>query len=210
MSVEGKRGRRALASERPLTFGRFCGAGALQLFMVNLHMETPGAIPLLFCWKPNIQNIWMKPLNSSPLLNQTHPKCKTFIWLAINNKCWTTDRLKKRGLVFPVSCVLCDQDDETVQHILSNCVLQDNSGTLSSPLLTLLLFPIIVMFVLMTGGERPPPKSSKGKGRALTMWLSFVCVTGGVFFLVRAATPSRRLLRTPPPVWSVSCKLLLR
>jgi hypothetical protein len=151
----------------------------------------------------------MKPLNSSPLLNQTHHKCKTFIWLAISNKCWTTDRPKKRGLVFPVSCVLCDKDDETVQHILSNCVfarqfwhsilsikmmkpcnifsqivfLQDNFGTLSSPLLTLLLFPIIVMFVLMTGGERPPPKSSKGRGRALTMLLSFVCVRGGVFFL---------------------------
>jgi hypothetical protein len=48
------------------------------------------------------------------------PKCKTFVWLAINNKCWTADRLKKRGLDHPENCVLCDQEDETVQHILSN------------------------------------------------------------------------------------------
>jgi len=50
------------------------------------------------------------------------PKCKVFVWLAINNKCWTADRLKKRGLDHPENCVLCDQEDETVQHILSNCV----------------------------------------------------------------------------------------
>jgi hypothetical protein len=27
----------------------------------------------------------------------------------------------KRGLDYPKNCVLCDQEDETVQHILSNC-----------------------------------------------------------------------------------------
>jgi hypothetical protein len=41
MSVEGMRGRIALAS------GRFYGAGVFQLFMVNFYMETLGAIPLL-------------------------------------------------------------------------------------------------------------------------------------------------------------------
>jgi hypothetical protein len=66
------------------------------------------------------------------------PKCKFFIWLAINNKCWTADMLKKRGLDFPECCVLCDQEEETVQHIISSCVpvcLQGNFGTLFSPLL---------------------------------------------------------------------------
>jgi hypothetical protein len=53
------------------------------------------------------------------------PKCKVFIWLAINNKCWTADRLQKRGLDYPENCALCDQDDETAQaaqHLLTNCV----------------------------------------------------------------------------------------
>ena len=49
-------------------------------------------------------------------------KCKVFIWLnwlAIKNKCWTADRLARRGLSHPHNCVLCDQKDETVQHILT-------------------------------------------------------------------------------------------
>jgi hypothetical protein len=49
------------------------------------------------------------------------PKCKFFLWLAIRNKCWTTDRLQRRGLQYPVCCPLCDQEQETVQHILCTC-----------------------------------------------------------------------------------------
>ena len=33
-------------------------------------------------------------------------KCKTFVWLAIRNRCWTTDRLQKRGLPHPEHCPL--------------------------------------------------------------------------------------------------------
>jgi hypothetical protein len=49
-------------------------------------------------------------------------KCKVFLWLAIQNKCWTADRLASRGLPHPSSCALCDQEDEDVQHILTTCV----------------------------------------------------------------------------------------
>jgi hypothetical protein len=49
------------------------------------------------------------------------PKCKFFLWLAIRNKCWTADRLQMRGLQYPVCCPLCDQEQETVQHILCTC-----------------------------------------------------------------------------------------
>jgi hypothetical protein len=49
------------------------------------------------------------------------PKCKFFLWLAIRNKCWTADRLRRRGLQHPVVCVLCDQEQETVQHLLCTC-----------------------------------------------------------------------------------------
>jgi hypothetical protein len=48
--------------------------------------------------------------------------CKVFIWLAIKNRVWTTDRLAKRGLPHPIACPLCDQSDETIQHILISCV----------------------------------------------------------------------------------------
>lgn len=45
-------------------------------------------------------------------------KCKVFIWLAIRNRCWTADRLSKRGPDHPESCVLCDQEEEDMQHCL--------------------------------------------------------------------------------------------
>ena len=47
--------------------------------------------------------------------------CKFFIWLAINNRCWTGDRLAKRGLPHPASCRLCDQE-RSIQHFLISCV----------------------------------------------------------------------------------------
>lgn len=49
-------------------------------------------------------------------------KCKTFMWLAIKNWCWTADRLRKRGLPHPERCPLCDQEEENIQHIITYCV----------------------------------------------------------------------------------------
>jgi hypothetical protein len=50
------------------------------------------------------------------------PKCKFFLWLADLGRCWTADRLQKTGLSHPDKCVLCDQDQETIDHILVGCV----------------------------------------------------------------------------------------
>lgn len=58
-------------------------------------------------------------------------KCKIFIWLAIRNRCWTADRLQKRGLPHPAQCPLCDQEGETVQHLLTFVSLLDNFGLTS-------------------------------------------------------------------------------
>ena len=49
-------------------------------------------------------------------------RCKIFLWLAMLNRCWTADRLARRGLQHPDKCLLCDQEEETVQHILTSCV----------------------------------------------------------------------------------------
>ncbi|WVZ93865.1 LOW QUALITY PROTEIN: hypothetical protein U9M48_039818 [Paspalum notatum var. saurae] len=49
--------------------------------------------------------------------------CKLFIWLAIINRCWTSDRLAKRGLPHQLACPFCDQATETTNHVLSSCVL---------------------------------------------------------------------------------------
>jgi hypothetical protein len=49
-------------------------------------------------------------------------KCLFFLWLVAHNRCWTADRLEKRGLNHPSSCPLCDQEPETINHLLVSCV----------------------------------------------------------------------------------------
>jgi len=59
--------------------------------------------------------------------------CNFFIWLAINNRCWTGDRLAKRGLPHPAACPLCDQAGEIHPAFVfcrSLASLLDRSGLL--------------------------------------------------------------------------------
>ena len=49
-------------------------------------------------------------------------QCKFFTWLALRNKCWTSDRLSRRGLPHQDKCPLCDQEEETIDHVLLACV----------------------------------------------------------------------------------------
>jgi len=49
-------------------------------------------------------------------------KCKFFLWLVAHNRCWTADRLARRGLPHPEHCPLCDQDNESINHLLCSCV----------------------------------------------------------------------------------------
>jgi len=44
------------------------------------------------------------------------------MWLVAHNRCWTADRLAKRGLPHPERCPLCDQAEETIEHLLISCV----------------------------------------------------------------------------------------
>jgi hypothetical protein len=51
------------------------------------------------------------------------PKCQFFLWLVLHNKCWTADRLARKGLPHPSTCPLCDQEGESIHHLLVSCVL---------------------------------------------------------------------------------------
>jgi hypothetical protein len=51
------------------------------------------------------------------------PKCQFFLWLVLHNKCWTADRLAKKGLPHPSTCPLCDQEGESIHHLLVSGVL---------------------------------------------------------------------------------------
>lgn len=50
------------------------------------------------------------------------PKCRFFLWLVGHDRCWTSDRLARRGLPHSESCPLCDQEEETINHLLVGCV----------------------------------------------------------------------------------------
>jgi hypothetical protein len=54
--------------------------------------------------------------------NWAPPKCKFFMWLASLNRCWTADRLARRGLDHPEKYLLCDQKEETIFYTLLQCV----------------------------------------------------------------------------------------
>ncbi|AQK71168.1 Gamma carbonic anhydrase-like 2 mitochondrial [Zea mays] len=44
------------------------------------------------------------------------------MWLVAHGRCWTADRLAKKGLPHPQFCTLCDQEEETLNHLLVSCV----------------------------------------------------------------------------------------
>ena len=48
--------------------------------------------------------------------------CKFFTWLALRDRCWTSDRLARRGLPHQDACRLYDQEEETINHVLLMCV----------------------------------------------------------------------------------------
>jgi hypothetical protein len=48
-------------------------------------------------------------------------KVKFHFWKANLDRCWTADRLQRRGLPHEPRCVLCDQSLETMQHLIIDC-----------------------------------------------------------------------------------------
>lgn len=48
-------------------------------------------------------------------------KYKMHAWLALRRRCWTADRLRRRGLQSHVPCPLCTSSDETLDHLSILC-----------------------------------------------------------------------------------------
>lgn len=48
-------------------------------------------------------------------------KLKFFPWLILQNRVWTADRLAARGWPHDDICSLCDQEMESVNHLLLQC-----------------------------------------------------------------------------------------
>jgi hypothetical protein len=48
-------------------------------------------------------------------------RVKLFLWLAVRRRHWTTDRRRRHGLDTHDNCLLCDQEPETIDHIVVKC-----------------------------------------------------------------------------------------
>jgi len=48
-------------------------------------------------------------------------RVKIFMWLAFRRRHWTADRRRRYGLDARDNCFLCDQEQETVDHIAASC-----------------------------------------------------------------------------------------
>ena len=49
------------------------------------------------------------------------PKIGIFTWEAAWGKVLTLDNLKRRGMAFANRCFLCEEDEETINHLLIHC-----------------------------------------------------------------------------------------
>ncbi|WVZ79919.1 LOW QUALITY PROTEIN: hypothetical protein U9M48_027442 [Paspalum notatum var. saurae] len=52
---------------------------------------------------------------------KVHPKVKFFAWLAAKDRCWTAERRRRQGLQDNDACALCDQESESIDHLLVQC-----------------------------------------------------------------------------------------
>jgi hypothetical protein len=48
-------------------------------------------------------------------------RMKIFLWLAFRRRHWTADRRIRHNLEASETCLLCDQEPETIDHILCSC-----------------------------------------------------------------------------------------
>ena len=49
------------------------------------------------------------------------PRVKFFFWLVMHRRCWTAVRRFRHGLQDSNTCIICDQEAETMDHILLGC-----------------------------------------------------------------------------------------
>ena len=54
-------------------------------------------------------------------LSNSIPKVNNFIWLLLHNKLLTAENLRKRGILGPSRCAMCNADEETSSHIFLHC-----------------------------------------------------------------------------------------
>ena len=63
-----------------------------------------------------VDKIWKKVWHPDSI-----PKVNSFIWLLLHNKLLTAENLRKRGILGPSRCSLCNSVEETSSHLFLQC-----------------------------------------------------------------------------------------
>jgi hypothetical protein len=69
----------------------------------------------------NFQNIQKEHIWEIIWKSKFWPKISTFLWLLVQNKILTWDNLRRRGFIGPSIFHLCQQQEETMEHLLNHC-----------------------------------------------------------------------------------------
>ena len=49
------------------------------------------------------------------------PKVNLFLWIIAHRKSLTVENLRKRGIVGPLRCILCKEEEESLEHVFTVC-----------------------------------------------------------------------------------------
>jgi hypothetical protein len=88
---------------------------------ITWNLTESGTYSSSSAYKAQFFGAILAPIASSVWKFWAPPKIKFFMWLALQNRLWTNDRLEKRGWPNGRHCKLCNQAFETVNHLLVNC-----------------------------------------------------------------------------------------
>lgn len=82
------------------------------------------------------ENPSLNPLFAKVWNLQTAPKIKIFLWKVLKGAVAVEDRLRTRGIQTADGCLMCEEEQETINHILFQCPLARQVWAIS-----LMLFP---------------------------------------------------------------------
>ena len=126
-----------------------------------------------------------KGFDVSPALDFPHrlvwnpvapPKTGVFAWEAAWGKVFTLDQLKRRGMTFANRCFMCEEEEETIDHLLIHCKIAKMLWDLFLSIAGISwVFPHSVLHTLLAWQGAAVVKSVKKSGWQLR------CACSGIF-----------------------------
>jgi hypothetical protein len=135
-------------------------------------------------------------------------RCKFFIWLALLDRCWTSDHRQHHNLDSNGLCAFCDQATETISHLLLSCAYSKEVWfrVLRRPGFHYLALASDQLFVDWWVGSRKRIHKSQRKGFdtlfALVCWS--LCKERNARVFDRVSSPPARLsmlIKEEAPQW---------